>query len=126
MFVDQLFSRIAEYLKKHDAYDRQGILDAIEYGFHAEQDNLKCEKRNLDRAANFSDWIDPYMAATPNTTQFRQFKFEKIDGKVTVSARSRCADDAEYNPWLNLNQTTKPSNSTKVCLTYAIVNIYIK
>ena len=111
--LDQLFSRIAEYLKKHDAYDRQGILDAIEYGFSAEQDEFPCEKRNLDRAANFSDWIAPHMSPTPNTTQFRQFKFEKIDGEVTVSARSRCAEDPEHHPWTNLNQTNKPSTHCK-------------
>ena len=58
--LDQLFSRIAEYLRKHDAYDRKGMLAAIEYGFSGEQYEKKPVVQNLDRAANISDWITPY------------------------------------------------------------------
>lgn len=104
MFADQLFSRIAEYLRKHDAHDRDGILAAIDYGFsNIENTHQEPYLKNLDRAANISDWIKPYLAPTPNTASFRQFKFEMIDGEVTVCARSRCAEDAEYNPWQALN-----------------------
>ena len=100
--VDQLFSRIALYLHQHDAYDRDGILAAIEYGFAGLHDELKPVVRNLDRAANISQWVEPYLADTPNVSQFRQFKLEMNDNKVTVSARSRCKDDPEFNPWRNL------------------------
>lgn len=109
--LDQLFSRIAEYLRKHDAYDRKGILAAIEYGFSGEQYEKKPVVQNLDRAANISDWITPYLAPTPNVTQFRQFKLEMVEGKVCVSGRSRCAEEAEFNPWQNLNQTGAPTSS---------------
>lgn len=103
--LDQLFSRIAEYLKKHDAYDRNGILAAIEYGFHGDHDAYPPVLRNLDRAANISEWVEPYLGPTPNISQFRQFKLEMIEGKVVVFARSRCADDAEFNQWQDLNMT---------------------
>ena len=53
--------------------------------------------------ANISDWIEPYLAPTP--TQFRQFKLEMIQGRVCVSARSRCVEEAEFNPWMSLEQT---------------------
>lgn len=79
-------------------------MDAIEYGFNAEADTMPCVTKNLDRAANISDWVEPYLGPTPNVTQFRQFKIEMIQGVVSISARSRCAEDAEFNPWLNLNQ----------------------
>jgi hypothetical protein len=102
-FVDQLFSRIAEYLKKHNASDRNDILAAIEYGFQSIEDAYGAKVQNLDRAANISEWIQPYLAPITNVTQFRQFKIEKIEGKVVVSARSRCADDDEFNAWQNLN-----------------------
>jgi hypothetical protein len=119
--ADQLFSRIAEYLKKHDAYDRQGILDSIKHGFNAEQDVLEPVLLNLDRAANISDWIKQYLAPTPNVSQFRQFKLELIEGKVTVCARARCAEDAEFNPWMDLmlkpgySQVSIQLNNIHVC-----------
>lgn len=114
IFLDQLFSRIAEYLRKHDAYDRQGILDAIEYGFAADQYEKAPIVENLDRAANVSEWITPYLAPTPNVTQFRQFKLEKIEGKVCVSGRSRCSEEAEFNAWHSLDQTPGSSQVSLV------------
>lgn len=59
----------------------------------------------MDRAANFSAWIEPNLAPTPNVSQFRQFKIEIIEGEVSISARSRCAEDEEFNPWQNLSMT---------------------
>lgn len=105
VLLDQLFSRIAYYLKRHDAHDRQAILAAIEYGFNAEQYELKPMVSNLDRAANISTWITPYLAKTPNLTQFRQFKLEMTQGKVTVLARTRCADIMEFSEWQNLDHS---------------------
>jgi hypothetical protein len=127
-FLDQLFSRIAEYLKKHDAYDRQSILNAINYGFNAMDDTHSPILENLDRAANISDWIKPYLAPIPNVSQFRQFKLEMIEGKVTVSARSRCAEDIEFNPWQDLTMTRGYSkvmsfiaHSVMICLYSCVV-----
>ena len=89
-----MFSRLAHYLNTHDAYDRDGILDAILNGYRADTDKMDPVVANLDRAANISDWIAPHLAPTPNLTQFRQFKIEKgIDGTVTVCARRNCADN---------------------------------
>jgi len=104
LFVDQLFSKIAEYLKKHDAHDRKTILAAIDYGFKCIEDEYanKPFLKNLDRAANISEWIEPYLEPKKNVASFRQFKFEKVDGKVVVQARSRCAEDAEFNQWQSL------------------------
>ena len=104
LFVDQLFSRIAHYLKKHDAHDRNSILAAIEYGFSGAQFDQDPVVQNLDRAANISDWFKPYLAPTPNVTQFRQFKLAMVEGRVCVSARSRCLQDDDSNPWQSLDQ----------------------
>ena len=107
--LDQLFSKIAEYLKYHPAYDRQGILDAIDYGFRCiENDQPKPVMKNLDRSANISEWIEPYLAPTPNVTLFRQFKFEKIGDRVMLSVRSRCKEDAKNNPWQSLSVSGSP------------------
>lgn len=79
---------------------------AIEYGFSADdQYEQKPIVENLHRAANISDWITPYLAPLPNVTLFRQFKFEMISGKVCLSARSRCAEEAEFNEWQTMEQT---------------------
>lgn len=82
---------------------------AIAYGFQADQYEKQPMVENLDRAANISEWIEPYLAPTPNITQFRQFKLEKIEGKVCVSVRSRCSEEEEYNPWQSM--TMKPGQA---------------
>ena len=77
--VDQLFSRIAAYLRKHNAYDRQGILDAIESGFKNVEDYPQPPVlKNLDRAANISEWVEPYLAPTPNVTVFDNSKSKRL------------------------------------------------
>lgn len=103
VILDQLFSRIALYLKSNNAYDRKGILAAIEYGFSATQYVEPPFVQNLDRAANISEWITPYLAPTPHLTKFRQYKLEMVEGVVCVSARSRCAELQEFNEWRNLD-----------------------
>ena len=65
----------------------------------------------MDRAANISDWLDNYLAPTPNVKDVRQFKLELIDGKVKVSARSRCADDVQFNQWRDLSGETAKFSS---------------
>ena len=80
---------------------------------------------NLDRAANISDWIEPYLAPTPNVTQFRQFKLEMIQGRVCVSARSRCAEEAEFNPWTSLEQTPGHT-AVSLCHCFAVSLLLFK
>ena len=103
--LDQLFSKIASYLRRNDAHDRNGILRAVLDGFSAPQYDHTPHVCNLDRAANISEWITPYLGPTPNLTQFRQFKLEMRNGQVCVSARKRCADLAEFNEWESLDHT---------------------
>ena len=111
--VDQLFSRIAEYLKGRDAYDRNDILAAIKHGFQGTRDDrFPPVTANLDRAANISTWVEPYLAPTPHVTEFRQFKLEMHEGQVCVSARYRCSETATGNEWLNLN--LKPADVSPV------------
>ena len=119
--ADQLFSRIADYLHKHDAHDRDGILAAIEDGFHGLHYKEKPYVSNLDRAANISDWLEPYIGPTPHLTEFRQFKLQKMNGKVTVSARSRCGDESEFNQWQDLNKNVGESTPVHImCVQYVI------
>ena len=87
-------------------------MDAIEFGFEGVLNSHKAVTRNLDRAANISDWVRPYLQKMVNISQFRQFKLEMVERQVTVMARTRCAEDAEFNPWLNLTMETGFSKVT--------------
>ena len=110
-FLDQLFSRIAHYLKQHDAHDRKGILRAISEGFSSDQFEKPAFVKNLDRAANISACMNTYLGPTPNLTQFRQFKLQMYAESVCVLARYRCADVPNHNDWLNLDIT--PASTPK-------------
>jgi hypothetical protein len=90
-------------------------LAAIEYGFNSLDDQHEPKVQNLDRAANISEWIQPYLAPITNVTQFRQFKIEKIEERVVVSARSRCSEDVEFNQWQNLNMTQGTASQVFFC-----------
>ena len=105
---DQLFSRIAEYLRRHKAYDRAEIVEAVRRSFRAEWQTADTLTANLDRAANISDWLKPYLKNNvKHLTNFRQFKICVRDNQTILQARKQCAEDPEFNQWCGLDSKSE-------------------
>ena len=107
--IDQFFSRIAIWLRKHNATSRIGFKEAIVNAFKGKWTG-NVAAADIDRAANISDWIAPLLNPMGNIndgpqqrhgiTKFHQFKLSLLQGVVIMQVREWCADlDA---PWTGL------------------------
>ena len=107
--IDQLFSRIATWLRKNNATSRIGFREAIVKSFGGKWAN-KTFAADIERAANVSDWLKDYLGPMGKKTQgpvirdgitkFHQFKITMLHNVVIMRVREWCGDpDA---PWSGL------------------------
>ena len=66
--IDQMFSRLAIWLRKHNATSRIGFREAILNAFKAKWGG-KSVAENIDSAANISDFLKDYMAPMSKKTK---------------------------------------------------------
>ena len=108
--IDQLFSRIALYLRKHDATSRMGFHDAIVAGFKKSKWGSAPMAGDIESAANLSHWLKQYLAPMSQISsgplprdgiyKFHQFKFSLLGGTPIMQVREWCGDDEA--PWRGL------------------------
>jgi hypothetical protein len=58
--IDQLFSRLSVYLRKHDAHDRPALMKAFENAYTTKE-GVPLRALYLDRLTNFSGWAEGYI-----------------------------------------------------------------
>ena len=107
--IDQMFSRLAIWLRKHNATSRIGFREAILNAFKAKWGG-KSVAENIDSAANISDFLKDYMAPMSKKnkgpeqregiTKFHQFRFTMLQGVVIMRVREWCGDPLA--PWTGL------------------------
>ena len=112
--IDQLFSRIATYLRKNNATSRIGFREAILKAFKGKWTD-KVVSGDIESAANVSDWlkdkIHPMskkkngMDQREGITEFHQFKFSLLQGVPIMQVRKWCGDKAESWRGLMPNST---------------------
>jgi hypothetical protein len=108
--IDQLFSRIALYLRKNDATSRLGFRDAIVAGFRTSKWGATTLAGDIESAANLSDWLEQYLAPMAQISsgpvrrdgiyKFHQFKFSMLGGAPIMQVREWCGEDED--PWRGL------------------------
>jgi len=117
--IDQLFSRLAVYLRRNDATDREDFLRAFTASYVSKWGG-RAKGFNLSTAANISDWLEGKVAfgepsvcklasmaqvgQTDGIAKFRQFMFRKQEGITIMQVRTRCGDDCVA--WRGLNPAT--------------------
>jgi hypothetical protein len=107
--IDQMFSRIALWLRKHNATSRIGFREAILEGFKGKWSG-KTLAEDIESAANVSDWLNDKLAPMgqkktgpdlrDGITKFHQFKFSMLKGVVIMRVREWCGD--KEGPWTGL------------------------
>lgn len=88
--IDQMFSCIARWLRKHDARCREEMHTQVKAAYMSKMGTRSvCEK--LENAANISAWLEQFMAPTKKTatqsgiSKFHQFKFTRqADNNVSL------------------------------------------
>jgi hypothetical protein len=133
--IDQMFSRIAVWLRKHDATSRIGFREAIVAGFQGKwKGNVVTD--NIERAANVSDWIGDFMApikknkngneSCEGITKFHQFRLTLLQGVAIMQVREWCDTPVQEYPWRGLvpgsthhvvftNQAPVPDDLARQC-----------
>lgn len=77
--IDQMFSCISKYLSSHDAPSRLAFGEAVKRAFHNKESpegpcTVTPEVVHLDRLANISDYMKPFLCDYPNITNWHQFR----------------------------------------------------
>ena len=75
--IDQMFSCIARYLRKHDCPSPSAFVDCIREAYTYNLTDPVVE--HLTHVANISDWIAPHIAPLTHITGWHQFHF-KVHG----------------------------------------------
>ena len=99
--IDQMWSKVAGYLRTHNALDRKGILDAVAAGFKPYWGPDGAIVENLETAANISEWLKTYLANfSVQKHEFHQYQVfeDTATRQVMVQGRPRCVDH-ELNVW---------------------------
>ena len=119
--IDQLFSRVAVWLRRHDARSRLEFLEAFVKAFHAKKMRWEGHTRteanthteNVEEAANISDFFDANdilndMSSSKGSNgigTFHQFKFVKdASGAVVMYVREWCSTNLNDDPWRGLKK----------------------
>jgi hypothetical protein len=125
--IDQLFSRIAVYLRHHNCLSRHHLTDAAALAFVSDQERPTIT--HMDRVANMSDYLHPYLRDLDGITKYHQFKISYIHDdtsstKRAIRLRARvwiaCKDDTSR--WMGIANFTrdtlifKSDNVTKTWL----------
>lgn len=73
--IDQLFSRIAEYLRSHNVICLQDLIDCCKNSGTFE--GLSPIVKHITESFNFKSWVDPIMPKFQNITEPMCYKFER-------------------------------------------------
>jgi hypothetical protein len=108
--IDQMFSRIAVWLRKNNATSRIGFRDAILKAFTKPDWTGTTQAADIESAANISEFLEGFLApmgSVPNgpgqregITSFHQFKFTMLEGAVIMRVREWSGDPMA--PWHGL------------------------
>ena len=88
--IDQMFSRIAVYLRRHDCWDFQMLGEAATRSY--KKGGMPFKHFHLDRITNYSHYIDAHLRPgaledITNYYQFRMFRRGNTDGVPVLQAR---------------------------------------
>jgi hypothetical protein len=117
--IDQVFSRLSVYLSSHDALNMEQLHEAVR-GAYQTKEGSRAKCSFWDRCANFSEWIGPYLNLFTGITQFRQFRFYKVDDVVRVQAREHTSQQQEWagirgqDAWTPVFRTPPPMEMEEV------------
>ena len=104
--IDQLFGRFSIYLSAFNACTRTALGIAAEKSFTFEGEPPTVV--HWDTVANFSNWVQPYMAeengdpSTKEVTRYRHFRFVNRKEGPAVQARFQMASDMAEDGWTGL------------------------
>ena len=107
--IDQLFSRIAEHLRRNDALTRTELERVLRESLRYNKKPIKVVP--LQTAANISGWFNSMDAnerpkKPDGCMQYRQFRIKKDkDGIVLLQARSSPIVSFISEPWQGLTST---------------------
>jgi len=91
--IDQFFSRIATKLRRSASRSRKELAHVIEESYKMPSTNARPLVQHLDRVANFSHWIEPYLRRQNfiGIGLYRQFRiYRNSHGEAVVQCRPRC------------------------------------
>ena len=94
--IDQFFSCIARYLKKHKVMTVSGLLKAIEKAYKT----LPLRVERLNEMLNVRDWIDEKVPQMHGHLKAYQFKFEMVGEEVRFSTKKRSSS----NDWTLIDE----------------------
>ena len=97
--IDQFFSRLAVYLRHHNARSLPEMKECIREAF------LKYAKRPVvahwDNVANISGWLDASLNTMAGIASYHSFRLKKTDGRVKLQVREWPGND-RHEKWLGL------------------------
>ncbi len=104
--IDQLFSRVAQWLRKNNALSRIGFRAAIVNAFQGKW-NGKTTTGDIESAANVSDWLKPYLAdmgqknsgplKRTGITHFHSFRFTLLNNVTPImQVKEWCGTSEEW------------------------------
>jgi hypothetical protein len=105
--IDQIFSRLAMYLRHHDSRSRIEMRDGFARSYKSKMGTRPITD-DIEPAANISDWLVDYLASMDPTqdrkgiSSFYQFRLYKEDREARKQVREWCANDDVWtglNPW---------------------------
>ena len=116
--IDQMFSRIAVYLRTHDCFCREDLRDAIRASYTNTDSGMPATVRHWDTIANISAWLRPYTANfASGCTQFRHVRiFRSVtDQSVWLQCASKMSSwgdpEDEWRGMKPLTTHTVPFNT---------------
>ena len=105
--IDQIFSRLAMYLRHHDSRSRIEMMDGFASSYKSKM-GTRPITAHIEAVANISHWLETYLASMePSGDQkgisnFYQFKLYKQDREARMQVREWCNNDDVWtglNPW---------------------------
>ena len=113
--IDQIFSRLAMYLRHHDSRSRIEMRDGFARCYKSKM-GTRPVTEDIEAAANISHWLKDYLASMEPTqnrkgiSEFYQFRLYKEDREARMQVREWCANDDVWtglNPWTPFHSVFK-------------------
>ena len=116
--IDQFFSQVARWLKKHNARSRWEMLRCIASSYHTKQGKAP-HTGNIENVANISDWLDDneFLADTKKRNRkhrpqsgihkFHVFKFSSVNGSTVMQVRQWNSTSEHKDPWRALVESER-------------------
>ena len=116
--IDQFFSCVARYLRKHNARSRGEMLTCIANSYHTKLGRAPITD-NIENAANISDWLDQnsFLHDTKKRTRktrpqsgiskFHVFKFTRVQGVTVMQVKQWNSTAEQKDPWRALVESER-------------------